>query len=760
MANRHRISKTGPPRLPVIRPKTDFEWHKNLDTLQTNLGSAITLQDELGEKRAVRVNVGQNRIERFDGKTKAWVPIGAAAVAPALNRVRILGTSGGGGGGATNDHENLIDLLGGYPIPGEHYHFTQYHHQELGRFGQWPGFTDQFMQAGYLQQLTVEKAATADDRTLVFLKNTSTANTNYAALVVENEVAGHAGVLAQFGSGYAAVPSFADKTALYTAYNPSTGVGSAGLVLLANKGMIEHWLYAGAYPANQYQHVADVRSAGSQVGFMPASDSTFYLGYEGTGVGDELRWKDASFDQIHLNGYAVTCEGASVLGQDYSIDATPTFGGIAITGAGNDVYAIITSGLRPHLRLYNTNANSASRNWDIVGQNTNYGTLDFLVSTAAGGAPATNIISISPTVFTLSATFARGANAITGTGDLGAAAGYVGTAYITRHYLNSTAYLDGGTAGQILNVASILKTYYAGGDARFIISPDGAQGRRSLLSLYANFTTTADNVARRAADIVGGYVGAWTGEYIGFEVGGSDNSFIETTERMRLTTTSLWTASGVALGVGAVPIAGAVISAGSTASSGLATPLSLSMGATYCSSAGQAGKSKIKLYDDGGTTTVYGFGISNALFEFHSGAAYKFYSAGTERFAIAAGGTITDLQTYSDTVGATNRDLYVDSTGKFGYVSSSRRHKTNIRPLEGASWLYDLRPALFDWKDGSYPDDVGLIAEEVAAVNPQVVSYNADGSPETVSYSKLIVPMLAELQALRTRVRSMEERLQ
>lgn len=53
------------------------------------------------------------------------------------------------------------------------------------------------------------------------------------------------------------------------------------------------------------------------------------------------------------------------------------------------------------------------------------------------------------TGLTLNGDLSRGTNAILGTGNLGATDGYIGISYITRNYFNSTAYLDGATAGTI-----------------------------------------------------------------------------------------------------------------------------------------------------------------------------------------------------------------------------------------------------------------------------------------------------------------------
>lgn len=134
---------------------------------------------------------------------------------------------------------------------------------------------------------------------------------------------------------------------------------------------------------------------------------------------------------------------------------------------------------------------------------------------------------------------------------------------------------------------------------------------------------------------------------------------------------------------------------------------------------------------------------------------------------------------YYDTV-SSSRDLQIQSTGKIGYVSSIRDSKTNITDLTNVSWVYDLNPVSFNYKDiettrdengavvESYADthsselDYGLIAEDVETVNDELVFYNGSDLAG-VHYKKLIVPMLKTIQdqkelidALTTRVTALE----
>jgi Chaperone of endosialidase len=67
---------------------------------------------------------------------------------------------------------------------------------------------------------------------------------------------------------------------------------------------------------------------------------------------------------------------------------------------------------------------------------------------------------------------------------------------------------------------------------------------------------------------------------------------------------------------------------------------------------------------------------------------------------------------------------------------SSRRWKTNIHPLENAlSKVEQLRGVSYDLKD-SGKHEIGVIAEEVGQVVPEVVSFEKNGK-DGVDYSRL-----------------------
>jgi hypothetical protein len=108
--------------------------------------------------------------------------------------------------------------------------------------------------------------------------------------------------------------------------------------------------------------------------------------------------------------------------------------------------------------------------------------------------------------------------------------------------------------------------------------------------------------------------------------------------------------------------------------------------------------------------------------------------------------------------------VVIDSNGQLGTVSSSRRFKEDIQHMGDASRaLLRLRPVTFRYQkpfdDGSKPIQYGLIAEEVAAVFPDLVARSADGQIETVKYQALDSLLLNEVRRLDQENRRLEERL-
>jgi hypothetical protein len=101
--------------------------------------------------------------------------------------------------------------------------------------------------------------------------------------------------------------------------------------------------------------------------------------------------------------------------------------------------------------------------------------------------------------------------------------------------------------------------------------------------------------------------------------------------------------------------------------------------------------------------------------------------------------------------------VFVDQFNVVGIFNSSQKYKHDIQPMDKASeTLYQLKPVTFkfnsDWKGTT---QYGLIAEDVAKVDPQLVS-RKDGDIVTVHYEQINNMLLNEFLKEHKKVQDLE----
>jgi hypothetical protein len=106
------------------------------------------------------------------------------------------------------------------------------------------------------------------------------------------------------------------------------------------------------------------------------------------------------------------------------------------------------------------------------------------------------------------------------------------------------------------------------------------------------------------------------------------------------------------------------------------------------------------------------------------------------------------------------------SDGKLGHDASSRRYKEDIKPMDNASELiYKLKPVTFKFKEqdvdpNKRPEaqnlDYGLIAEEVAEIDPKLAIRDGKGQIESVRYKAIYNMMLNEFLKEHRKVQEQE----
>ena len=174
-------------------------------------------------------------------------------------------------------------------------------------------------------------------------------------------------------------------------------------------------------------------------------------------------------------------------------------------------------------------------------------------------------------------------------------------------------------------------------------------------------------------------------------------------------------------------------------------------------------------------------------------------AAGVTRFSVNDAGTVLSIGSYNLTT-ASAANVFIDANGVFQRSTSSGVYKTDVRPVtdEEASVILELNPVRYrslaetDNQDWSW---YGLIAEDVAAVDPRLVHwgyreddyevvtaeeqrYNeetgeieaieqnhrqlktgAELHPEGVQYERVSVLTLAMVQRLNTRIAELEAKV-
>jgi hypothetical protein len=110
--------------------------------------------------------------------------------------------------------------------------------------------------------------------------------------------------------------------------------------------------------------------------------------------------------------------------------------------------------------------------------------------------------------------------------------------------------------------------------------------------------------------------------------------------------------------------------------------------------------------------------------------------------------TATYIAGISGTTVAKSVAVFIDANGQLGTKASSERFKDEIKPMDKTSEaILALKPVTFHYKKELDPDGTpqfGLIAEDVAKVNPDLVVRDAEGKVYTVRYDAVNAMMLNE----------------
>jgi hypothetical protein len=103
--------------------------------------------------------------------------------------------------------------------------------------------------------------------------------------------------------------------------------------------------------------------------------------------------------------------------------------------------------------------------------------------------------------------------------------------------------------------------------------------------------------------------------------------------------------------------------------------------------------------------------------------------------------------------------VYIDNAGKLGVFLSSQRFKRDVEPMNRSSEaILALKPVTFHYKiDAKNTPCFGLIAEEVAKIDPALVVRDKDGKPYSVRYEQINAMLLNEFLKEHRKVQELEQ---
>jgi hypothetical protein len=135
--------------------------------------------------------------------------------------------------------------------------------------------------------------------------------------------------------------------------------------------------------------------------------------------------------------------------------------------------------------------------------------------------------------------------------------------------------------------------------------------------------------------------------------------------------------------------------------------------------------------------------------------------------ASVAGANVNDSCYIGSIFGQTSSDgtaVFINSNGKLGTTTSSRRFKEDIKAMDKASEaLFSLKPVSFHYKkeiDPASTSQLGLVAEEVEKVNPDLVVRDKEGKPYSVRYDQVNAMLLNEFLKEHRKVEQLEKQVE
>ena len=181
------------------------------------------------------------------------------------------------------------------------------------------------------------------------------------------------------------------------------------------------------------------------------------------------------------------------------------------------------------------------------------------------------------------------------------------------------------------------------------------------------------------------------------------------------------------------------------------------------------GGGRLRIGQGSTSTPAIGY-ISQTSTGLYFGTGYVGISiAGTSRFYLNASGVRID-DSIGVNVAASTTDGRIDASNDIvAYSTSDERLKENVKPLENAlDKVSKIGGYEFDWKElteeekktihGNEGHDVGVIAQEIEKVLPEVVT-ERDSGYKAVKYEKIVPLLIESIKDLKAEIEELKGKL-
>jgi hypothetical protein len=137
-----------------------------------------------------------------------------------------------------------------------------------------------------------------------------------------------------------------------------------------------------------------------------------------------------------------------------------------------------------------------------------------------------------------------------------------------------------------------------------------------------------------------------------------------------------------------------------------------------------------------------------------------FFLAGTRRVTFASGGNVAIYSTTSSSSTTTGALIVAGGVGVQGTVTaaslvetSSITLKENINPIDDAlETVMKMLGVVYDRKDGSNKNEVGMIAEHLNEFAPNLVGKDENGNPSSIFYTRVTAYLVEAIKKLKNEI--------